>query len=739
MLTRRGRCGEFANAFCLILRSLRLDARYVLDFTDHVWCEVWLPSLQRYVHCDPCERALDTPLMYESGWNKKLTHLLSFSRHGVCDAMPRYSRKQGTVLLRRSAEVVNEGVVASMIAAKDRELSGAYAMRRATTAAGDASLPWDAVEGAVPYTTTPMRVLSGGATAVQALVATDLSWPALQQRRRLHERELHALRLSTDLSSTAHCTQGRISGDLEWRLARGETEAALAAEGDAGAKKVAATAPNAVPPPPARIVPPAWLQGLPPGYRLYLPTSAWLQAVDASSPCHGFSNACLPSPTRDAGTLLRLGESGKTLALGNDAGFLKAMGAASTSDLTLAVSQNAVRRTRNGATEESALPEYVLIAAGEHLSQALTTTNHSYYIVGGHCCAVAQHVLYPDGTDKSVEYMVGVATARCNEDSALVGFSVILSAAAGEVACVMLFGDSGYPLIPCSTVRTHLRLVECAPAVDHATVPPAEISAAAESVQCVASGCMSEALQPLQQAPSAPECSDTEATPNIVPQLAYYFMGGASHGDTVAFDTATFLCGLSQRGLVGPRLSKITLWAGRQPIVCQQICFLSYMMFFMTGDNLVNGVQCHFEAQSSAAQDPHPFSTPACNSDQDSPVPKELALPAGERVVSVRCRSGALVDSVELVTASGQVLRAGGSGGGDSCQVMTTCNPVVLRRIWTNSFVCALQVDVPEGMELAGFFGGTLPCRNALVGYRLLDMLCYTQAPVVTCTTWASY
>jgi hypothetical protein len=59
--------------------------------------------------------------------------------------------------------------------------------------------------------------------------------------------------------------------------------------------------------------------------------------------------------------------------------------------------------------------------------------------------------------------------------------------------------------------------------------------------------------------------------------------------------------------------------------------------------------------------------------------------------------------------------------------------------ILVNSFVRALQVDVPDGMELAGFFGGTLPCRNALVGYRLLDMMCYTQAPVVTCTTWASY
>jgi hypothetical protein len=66
--SRTGRCGEFANVFCLLLRSLHLDARYVLDFTDHVWCEVWMPGLRRYVCVCVCMYVCVYVYMYVCGY-----------------------------------------------------------------------------------------------------------------------------------------------------------------------------------------------------------------------------------------------------------------------------------------------------------------------------------------------------------------------------------------------------------------------------------------------------------------------------------------------------------------------------------------------------------------------------------------------------------------------------------------------------------------------------------------------
>lgn len=91
--SRRGRCGEFANLFGVYCRSLGFDTRYVLDFTDHVWTEVWSVRQQRWLHADSCEGLIDKPNMYEQGWGKKLNYAIGATYDSVADVTKRYTRK----------------------------------------------------------------------------------------------------------------------------------------------------------------------------------------------------------------------------------------------------------------------------------------------------------------------------------------------------------------------------------------------------------------------------------------------------------------------------------------------------------------------------------------------------------------------------------------------------------------------------------------------------------------------
>lgn len=182
--TRMGRCGEFANAFTLLCRAFGVPARHVTDWTDHVWTEVHSDVLGRWVHCDPCEKAWDAPLVYEAGWGKKLSFIVAGWAGGVTDVTRRYTRKNAEVSMRRLA-VCPEATFRNIIAAADAAVKA-----RLSPAARARSQAWDRVESAELARLGDTRSSTGAAGSTRALSATE--------------------------------TKGRQTGSLEWRRARGE-------------------------------------------------------------------------------------------------------------------------------------------------------------------------------------------------------------------------------------------------------------------------------------------------------------------------------------------------------------------------------------------------------------------------------------------------------------------------------------------------------------------------------------
>ncbi|KVH92225.1 peptide-N(4)-(N-acetyl-beta-glucosaminyl)asparagine amidase isoform X1 [Cynara cardunculus var. scolymus] len=170
--TKKGRCGEWANCFSLYCRSFGYETRLILDFTDHVWTECYSMFLGRWMHLDPCEGIYDTPLLYEKGWNKKLSYTIAIARDGVHDVTKRYTRKWHEVLSRRN--ITTETAASSTLTNITREC------RKNLTS-----------------------VIS-----------------ALEERDRKEVEELDKNLHSQDDDSLS--LPGRLSGDKEWRALRSE-------------------------------------------------------------------------------------------------------------------------------------------------------------------------------------------------------------------------------------------------------------------------------------------------------------------------------------------------------------------------------------------------------------------------------------------------------------------------------------------------------------------------------------
>lgn len=138
-----GQCEEFSRAAHALFAALGYEVRYVLDFTDHVWVEVQLPKGKdgKWLHADPSEGVLDSPLMYEKGWGKQLTMIFAFTPSTVEHVTSTYTESYLATVARRGIpeyqlndviSEVNERLKYEMsmkswgytfVGSKDRELS----------------------------------------------------------------------------------------------------------------------------------------------------------------------------------------------------------------------------------------------------------------------------------------------------------------------------------------------------------------------------------------------------------------------------------------------------------------------------------------------------------------------------------------------------------------------------------------------------------------------------------------
>ena len=101
---RQGRCGEYAQTLYQLLLALRWPTRLVVDWTDHLWVEALLPvqadGSLRWVPMDPCEAAVDDPMLYSS-WGKNHTFLVAIGDGGLADVTATYACDVNETIRRR--------------------------------------------------------------------------------------------------------------------------------------------------------------------------------------------------------------------------------------------------------------------------------------------------------------------------------------------------------------------------------------------------------------------------------------------------------------------------------------------------------------------------------------------------------------------------------------------------------------------------------------------------------------
>lgn len=118
----RGRCGEYSWVALRLLEALGFGARWVDNYAGHVWVEAFAAG--RWVHIDPCEAAVDEPLLYATGWGRCPVHVLAYQAVGsevtITDVTASYRPADAGAIPEETRRKVTEAV-AEALAHPDRK------------------------------------------------------------------------------------------------------------------------------------------------------------------------------------------------------------------------------------------------------------------------------------------------------------------------------------------------------------------------------------------------------------------------------------------------------------------------------------------------------------------------------------------------------------------------------------------------------------------------------------------
>ncbi|XP_065369389.1 peptide-N(4)-(N-acetyl-beta-glucosaminyl)asparagine amidase [Calliphora vicina] len=122
LVSRKGRCGEYANCFTFLCRCLDFEARIVHSLFDHVWTEVYSESQLRWLHVDPSDNVVDSPLMYQHGWKRNIDYVFAYSCDDIQDVTWRYCNNHKDTLLKRRFCTENELIESLITIRKKRQM-----------------------------------------------------------------------------------------------------------------------------------------------------------------------------------------------------------------------------------------------------------------------------------------------------------------------------------------------------------------------------------------------------------------------------------------------------------------------------------------------------------------------------------------------------------------------------------------------------------------------------------------